>query len=115
MVILPRHVSSTAKLDSVTWALLTFYAFVDLHVKGFKVGLTLYPASAESFEPPAHIPPRQNLFISDQSNALALPMMCRRAFTQRCAKMLTTCCIWWNKPKCIPIGRSGSSKASCCP
>ena len=37
LVLLPSHISSDAKMDEVLWSLLTFYAFLDAHVRSFKV------------------------------------------------------------------------------
>ena len=41
LVLLPSHISSDAKLDEVVWSLLTFYAFLDAHVRSFKVRISL--------------------------------------------------------------------------
>ena len=47
MVILPAHLPSTERVDSVTWALLTLPAHLKFSIKAFKVGRSP-PFSKES-------------------------------------------------------------------
>jgi hypothetical protein len=59
MVVLPHHVSTPARLDTMAWALLTLPAHLDAAVKGFKV-----PAAQPV--PALPVPSTVSLFLSSR-------------------------------------------------